>query len=473
MKNRFNNITSKEWLPFQKSWFIEQNDKVHYSKNIRFFIKYDDDLYQPNVFFKGSTNKVDVFSEVVHENGAFLYTEKDIDKIENLQYIFLDLRDEIYADPTIENYNKVKKNTIELLKKLITKLKNRRFVSILIPNAFKEHAYYPFAWDLSYNIATGLSLKDEKIACLEKDINNIFQNEVYYELNFRKDENSVLKFTNIDTGLFNNISLKNRVNEPVFFSKRWEIIKPKRRNKKEILHPAKYPEDLIEMFIKTFTDKGENVFDPMTGTGSTQVAALRIGRNAYGTELSDFFTEIAINRLNELDTNQSKETVNNNIQYKILNKDIRDITKNDFPQMDYIITSPPYWDMLNMKGAENQAKRKKKGLMLNYSDDKKDLGNIADYDEFIKELSQIYFKLTDILKPGGAITIIVKNIKKKGKNYPFAYDLAKILQKKLILIPEFFWLQDDINIAPYGYGNTFVSNTFHQYCLTFVKPDDR
>ena len=25
MENRFNNLTSKEWLPFQKSWFIFDN----------------------------------------------------------------------------------------------------------------------------------------------------------------------------------------------------------------------------------------------------------------------------------------------------------------------------------------------------------------------------------------------------------------------------------------------------------------
>ena len=31
------------------------------------------------------------------------------------------------------------------------------------------------------------------------------------------------------------------------------------------------------------------------------------------------------------------------------------------------------------------------------------------------------------------------------------------------------WLQDDQSIAPYGYGNTFVTNTFHHYCLNFQK----
>jgi DNA modification methylase len=212
----------------------------------------------------------------------------------------------------------------------------------------------------------------------------------------------------------------------------------------------------------------------MSGSGSTQLAALQTNRNGYGTELSEYFSQIAKNRLNEyLEPSQTIMFPENKkeVCFKILNKDIRKIKKNDFPTIDYIITSPPYWDMLNMKGAENQARRKEKGLKLNYSDSNKDLGNITDYEEFIDSLIEIYFTIIEYLKPGGYVTIIVKNIKKKGKNYPFAWDLSRRLSEKLILFPEFYWLQDDINLAPYGYGNTFVSNTFHQYCLNFKKPE--
>ena len=133
-----------------------------------------------------------------------------------------------------------------------------------------------------------------------------------------------------------------------------------------------------------------------------------------------------------------------------------------------MITSPPYWDMLNMKGAENQAKRREKDLKLNYSEDKEDLGNIDDYDKFLKELIEVYKNLIPLIKSKGFVTIIVKNIKKGGKNYPLAWDICKELND-LILLEEIMWLQDDQSIAPYGYGNTFVTNTFHHYCLNFQK----
>jgi hypothetical protein len=120
-----------------------------------------------------------------------------------------------------------------------------------------------------------------------------------------------------------------------------------------------------------------------------------------------------------------------------------------------------------MKGAENQAKRIEKGLQTNYSESMEDLGNIPDYEAFLNDLTDVYFNVLKAMKSGSYMTIVVKNIKKKGQNYPFAWDLADRLMGKVTLLPAVFWCQDDINLAPYGYGNTFVSNTFHQYCLNF------
>ncbi|MEJ2600596.1 MAG: hypothetical protein P8Z00_19840, partial [Anaerolineales bacterium] len=65
------------------------------------------------------------------------------------------------------------------------------------------------------------------------------------------------------------------------------------------------------------------------------------------------------------------------------------------------------------------------------------------------------------------MTIIVKNIKKGGKIYPLAWDLAKRLGQTYTLKDEKIWCQDDIRLAPYGMGNAWVSNTFHHYCLQF------
>src|ERR671918_2125550 len=77
------------------------------------------------------------------------------------------------------------------------------------------------------------------------------------------------------------------------FQKSWFIHNPPPRKKGVLVHPAKFPETMAQEFIEFFTKKGEAVLDPMAGTGSTLVAALRAGRNSYGIELNPKYAEIA------------------------------------------------------------------------------------------------------------------------------------------------------------------------------------
>ena len=86
------------------------------------------------------------------------------------------------------------------------------------------------------------------------------------------------------------------------------------------------------------------------------------------------------------------------------------------PVFDYILTSPPYWDMLRAKGAETQEKRRaSEALDVFYSDDPNDLGNLDDYDEFLQKLVDIYTGLKPIVREKAYLTIIVKNVKKGSR----------------------------------------------------------
>ena len=472
MKNKFNLLTSKEWLPFQKSWIKFESDETLYNSNIRFFTKADE-LDQPVLYFG---DQFELFSRLCVANNLkpAILNENSAAS----QFVFIDLRTKITKFISKEDYYTLKESILSLLYDIFDGLVERRFVAILAPNVRVGETYLAYAWDLAEAVAEIFSLKDEKIVCFEtgeKPSSDYFDPELdcFYSMYFRKDEQS--KRSNIHKP-FNFLEKNNKQMPKKFdsFIPTWFILKPQRRTQAEILHPAKYPEDLVKLFINIFTEKGDNVFDPMSGTGSSQLGALMLGRNGYGTELSEFFAGIANGRCDEfLHPKQLSlfgDEEKSNIEFKIINKDAKLITSKDFPPLDFMVTSPPYWDMLNMKGAENQAKRIDKGLKTNYSDDPDDLGNIADYYNFLYTLRDIYFNIASLMKPGAYMTIVVKNIKKKGTNYPFAWDLAHLLQEKLILMPEVFWCQDDISIAPFGYGNTWVSNTFHQYCLNFQIP---
>lgn len=254
------------------------------------------------------------------------------------------------------------------------------------------------------------------------------------------------------------------------FQKSWFVHAPPPRKKGVIRHPAKFPETLAQDFIEFFTKRGQIVMDPMVGTGSTLLAALRSGRHSIGIELNNNYAEITEQLVAEEMINLGESV--KDISCQVIHGNAAQITKIakefNFPDIDYIITSPPYWDMLHAKGAQTQKKRRDtEELDTQYSDDPEDLGNIHDYDEFLRKLVDIYVEIKPFIKPRAYLTIIVKNVKKGGKIYPLAWDLARILGESYTLKDEKIWCQDDIRLAPYGLGSAWVSNTFHHYCLQF------
>jgi 16S rRNA G966 N2-methylase RsmD len=249
----------------------------------------------------------------------------------------------------------------------------------------------------------------------------------------------------------------------------WFVVKPPPREKNVLLHPAKFPEPLVDYFLGEFSHEGENVFDPMAGTGSTLLAALTAKRRAYGIELNAQFHGIACTRLQNFEAENAPPLPENwrlNCGDAALAESYHGLPET----FDYILTSPPYWDMLRMKGAETQQKRQQAGLLQFYSEDARDLGNRSDYEEFLADLIKIYRRVAERLAAGRYMTVIVKNVKKRGKVYPLAWHLAMRLSEQLLLCHEQFWCQDDQRLAPFGYRYTWVSNTFHHYCLHFRKP---
>ncbi len=271
------------------------------------------------------------------------------------------------------------------------------------------------------------------------------------------------------------MAYKNRMNDLdnktwLLFQKSWFIHNPPPRKKGVLTHPAKYPETMVQEFIEFFTKTGETVLDPMAGTGSTLVAALRSGRRSYGIELNPKYAGIAQDILAEEKTSITAAGGDASANAVIINGDAANAASFDIPEIDYLITSPPYWDMLHARGAMTQKKRREEDeLDVVYSENPDDVGNIRDYEEFLEKLVGIYAAMKPLLRERAYLTIIVKNVKKGGKIYPLAWDIGRELGKVYTLKDEKIWCQDNQRLAPYGMGNAWVSNTFHHYCLQFRK----
>lgn len=62
-------------------------------------------------------------------------------------------------------------------------------------------------------------------------------------------------------------------------------------------HPAVFPEKLAEDIVRSWSDEGDLVLDPFMGSGTTALAAKRLGRDYIGFEISAEYCDLAEERL--------------------------------------------------------------------------------------------------------------------------------------------------------------------------------
>lgn len=62
-------------------------------------------------------------------------------------------------------------------------------------------------------------------------------------------------------------------------------------------HPAVFPQQLAIDHIKSLSNEGDVVLDPFSGSGTTAVAALQLGRKYIGFEISQEYVDIANKRI--------------------------------------------------------------------------------------------------------------------------------------------------------------------------------
>jgi len=467
--NRMNDLPYKEWMKYQKSFFRVSKELEIYREAVEFFTKEQWEDGTPSetlIITKDSTQELNFPSSkrIIHwkqdiETGDGLLNLLDEYIAQNSAFDCIIVDFNSWADPKevdkfIATQGQVLANSIRKL------LVDKRYCLFLADQPLSSTR----CWEFSVALRGPLLLRDEKIGLRGS------QDPILYVL--------ILQATD-DERTSQEIPAVNPYAGKKTSFPGWIIPKAKPRKKNEILHPAKFPEPLIEDFIKLFSKEGDTVIDPMAGTGSTVIAALECNRNGYGIELMDEFARIASSRVKEaMSISTLFDDPTHASKGKIIQGNssrLKDLAELDGLIFNYAVTSPPYWSMLSNKGSENQKKRRDQNLKLTYSEDNPDdLGNIHDYDQFVDALVDIYNTLSEKLAPGAILTIIVKNIKREHVVYPLAWDLAFRLCKKggkYTFLGNTMWCQDDVGLKPFAVGIHWVSNTLHQYCLHFQKTE--
>lgn len=227
-------------------------------------------------------------------------------------------------------------------------------------------------------------------------------------------------------------------------------------------HPAMFPGQLVDRLIRCFTsDNDKVVLDPFSGSGSTVVAATQLHKRGIGFELSDEYADLTEKRL-------SQGSLLGVPDYKIYREDARSISKHlPAESVDFVVTSPPYWDVLNQQRTADSKE------IRNYGNYENDLGTIADYHTFIASLSEVFTEVFKVLKPGKYCVVNVMDLRKKAKFFPFHMDLSLALQKVGFELDDIIIWDRHMqynNLRALGYPSVFRLNKVHEFLLIFQKP---
>lgn len=232
----------------------------------------------------------------------------------------------------------------------------------------------------------------------------------------------------------------------------------------QLKHPAMFPAALAGRLLECFTTSDEKiVLDPFLGSGSTLVAAQRMGKEGIGFEISPEFAALAESRLAQ------QSLFGTASEARIIVDDARNIPAHLPPEsVDIAITSPPYWDILLQKRTADYKE------IRHYGDASSDLGKIGDYEMFIAQLTDVVDTVANVLKPGKYFIINVMDIRKKSQFYPFHSDLAAEVVRRgnLVLDDIIIWDRrlDYNNLRSLGYPSVFRLNKVHEYLMVFAKP---
>lgn len=234
-------------------------------------------------------------------------------------------------------------------------------------------------------------------------------------------------------------------------------------------HPAPFLIKDIEKLIEMFTKKGMTVLDPFMGSGTTALASFNLGRKVIGIDLNEKYKELAISRF-------EKKKMISEVDYTYIVGDSL-LEVENLPEVDYIVTSPPYHNILknDSKGIRKDTSNKgyRSGSRIGveyYSNEKNDLGNQESYEDFLRLLSDIMSKCYIKLKSKKYCSIVISDFTVDKREVCVQADIVRQLEKiGFKFVGTTILLQDNKPLYPFGYPYAYKINHMHQNIITFRK----
>ena len=180
---------------------------------------------------------------------------------------------------------------------------------------------------------------------------------------------------------------------------------------KNVYHGNFIPQ-IPNQLIKRYTKTGDTILELFAGSGTTLFECEKLERDYIGFDINTDIIEYVKSQMNN----------NNTINYSVKNVDVtnKEVVDNAMKEwmiyskkqeVDFIIAHPPYLNIVK------------------FTDDKRDLSNISDIDEFIKKLTEAIGYSLAYLKKNRYFAIVAGDIYKNSEVVPLAFKIMDSIKQ--------------------------------------------
>lgn len=179
---------------------------------------------------------------------------------------------------------------------------------------------------------------------------------------------------------------------------------------------------VVRNLLMRYSKEGDIVLDPMVGGGTTLIECALTGRCGIGIDINPAAISITKEGLYFGDTEEAEKYNQAGGEQEIYIGDARDLTIIDDASVDFVLTHPPYSDIVKYS----------KGAI------KGDLSNIHSVESFCDEIEKVAEELFRVLKTGGFCAVLIGDTRREKMYIPIS---AGVLQRFLCAG---FHLKEDI-----------------------------
>ncbi len=261
---------------------------------------------------------------------------------------------------------------------------------------------------------------------------------------------------------FNDLDLKDWKNIEVWTDSLWIIPQRDKTGKHNGFYHGNFIPQIPRQLILRYSKKGEVVFDPFVGSGTTAIEAEALGRHFIGIDIQPELILHCKNMVGKTDC-FSEFVVGDSADSDTFDNIAEILLKKRKTKVQLAILHPPYADIIK------------------FSEHKKDLSNCKTLDMFLEKFSQVIVNTIRILDKNRYLAIVIGDKYTNGQWVPLGFQcmneaLKNGLTLKSIIVKNMEGNRAKQNKEAIWRYRALTSDYYifkHEYIFLFKKTDIR